>query len=521
MGSELLLPDLLRRAAKLYPDKPAVIYEGRIVTYAEVARRSWRLANLLRSGLRLPRHARVGLLAENTFEFSEIYLGTAAAECACVPINYRLAPPEVAHILADSNLSALIVDPRLEDLVVAVQELGFDRPLIWLGDAHGRDSYEALLSEASDAAPQRGLSSDIALQPYTSGTTGRPKGAMLSHRNMIASSYSMLLGEKVVHSDVDLVPCPMCHIAAASQVVTAVHCAATLYVLPTFDAGRVSQLIHSGDVTSAAVVPSMVRLILEAGEGSSPVHAKGFRHINYGGSPIPIDILRTAMERLGCGFQHAYGMTEASPNLTFLQPADHLIAIERDPGRLSSVGRESIGVEISIVDEDGSEVEVGERGEIVARGPNVMEGYWNNPQATADTIRDGWLHTGDIGYVDEKRYLYIVDRKKDMLISGGLNVYPREIEFQLERHALVSEAAVIGVPDERWGEVPVAFVILDPAEAPSDEMINDLLAFCTKNLAKYKVPRRVQVMESFPRNATGKVLKGDLRNLTQAEAAGT
>ena len=506
MSTPVLLHDSVRHAAKLYPDRPAVTDYRTVLSYGQLWQRANLLANALRTGRRRPRQARVGLLATNSAAIAEVYVACALAGCACVPLNYRLAGGEIASMLADADVRLLFVHPDLAPLAEAAVAAGFAGELVWLGEP-----YERLLAtgQAVYRPTETEPASDIVLQMYTSGTTGSPKGAMLSHRSLVANSWTNLAERNVVEGDVYLVVTPLCQIGGTSRLLTAFLASATVRLLGRFDPGRVAQLLEAGEATTTFLVPTMIRQLLEAIPADRP--SRPFRRLCYGGSPMPFDLLAAAMERLHCEFQQGYGLTESSPNLTTLRPEDHILRGPADVvARLGSVGRESVGVQVRVVDEAGADVPVGERGEIVARGANIMEGYWRRPEATAAAIRDGWLHTGDIGVLDEAGFVFLVDRTTDMLISGGLNVYPREIELQLEQHAAVAEVAVVGRADARWGEVPVAFIALRP-EASAEAVRAELEQLCRERLAGYKQPKEYIFVEALPRNAMGKVLKHALR----------
>jgi acyl-CoA synthetase (AMP-forming)/AMP-acid ligase II len=503
VSSALLLHDSVRRGAKLYPSRVAVT-DGHVeLTYAALYDRAARLAGGLRAA-GLAAGGRFGLLARNRVEMAELFVAAAASGCTCVPLNFRLAAPEVAAILADAEAGLVLVEPELEHLLDAsdVRRLRFGR------------EYDALLAAPFVTRPK---ASEIVLQMYTSGTTGTPKGAMLSHRNLVANSWTNLAERNVIEGDVYLVVTPLCQIGGVSRLMTALHCGAAVHLRPRFEPEEALQLVEDGRVTTAFLVATMLRSLLEAA-GTRALETKTFRRLCYGGSPTPLDLLGDAMERMRCEFQQGYGLTESSPNLTTLRPEDH-----RWEGparaRLSSVGRESLGVEVRVVDESGNDVAAGERGEIVARGANIMEGYWKRPEATAAAIRDGWLHTGDIGVLDSESYLFLVDRTDDMLISGGINVYPREIELFLEAQAGVAEVAVVGKQDERWGEVALAFVVAGPNADP-EQLRTDLVDACAVGLAGYKRPREYVFVKELPRNALGKVLKHQLRQQARIQAVG-
>jgi fatty-acyl-CoA synthase len=342
---------------------------------------------------------------------------------------------------------------------------------------------------------------------------------MLSHRNLMANSWHHLVEGSVIPSDRYLTMAPLCHLAANSRIYLLAHAGATHVIHSGFDPDAVMAAMAGGAVNTALVVPAMVRRLLDTAARDGVDLRGRIRLLTYGGAPMPVGQLTEALERLGCDFQQGYGLTEGGPNLTVLRPQDH----RPDSGglyteRLASVGRETIGVHVRVVDAEDRDVATGEVGEVIARGGNVMEGYWNRPEETAAALRGGWLRTGDVGRMDDEGYLYLVDRSKDMLVSGGFNVYPREVERQLEQHPLVLETAVVGVPDERWGEVPVAYVVCSPGAAGATSVPRELEDFLSERLARYKVPRRYEIVGELPRNGAGKILKGELRAAAAAPA---
>jgi fatty-acyl-CoA synthase len=506
----LPLYDSVRHSAKLYPGRPALIDGERVVTYATLWERSRRLAKLLVGGLGLAPGSRFGVLTRNRPEIAEMYVGAAISGCACVPLNYRLAGAEMAVLLLDAEARALIADPGLEEQLEGLLAAGYDGRIVRLGE-----EYESLLgrfsADASGSAAAGGRdAAEIVLQMYTSGTTGVSKGVMLSHRNLVANSWTNLAERNVVEGDTYLVTTPLCQIGGVSRMLTTFQASSTLRMLAKFDPEQVLQLIDSEAVTTAFFVPTMIQMLLDAAPGARVIGPR-FRRLCYGGSPIPRSLLQQAMARMPCEFQQGYGLTESSPNLTTLRPEDHVLDGPDDVvRRLGSVGRESVGVNVRVVDEQGQDVRPGGQGEIVASGANIMAGYWRRPEATAAAIRDGWLHTGDLATVDDEHYVFITDRKSDMLISGGINIYPREIELLLERQPAVAEVAVIGRPDRQWGEVPVAFVVLRPGVDRAQARA-ELDAACRQRLAGYKTPKDYVFVSTLPRNDMGKVLKRHLR----------
>jgi acyl-CoA synthetase (AMP-forming)/AMP-acid ligase II len=511
-----LLHDSLRRAAKLYPDRPAVRCGERILTYRQVWWRSHQLANALRYGLRLPRQARFALLAPNTIEYPEIVMGAAISGCACVPVSFRLKAAEVKATLADAEARVLIVDPRLEQVAERVREVGFDGHVWWLGESArgGGDRYEDRLGQAAGRfVPRERLDdADVVLQIYTSGTTGRARGVMLSHRNLWAHALAALAEQTVASSDVSALVAPLCQIQAMSQMLTALQAAARMLVQPRFDPDELLRLAAGGAISHAFLAPEMLERLVESADRPGGGIRPRLRRLCYGGSRARPEVVGRALELFDCEFQQIYGLTEACPTLTVLRPEDHVRGgPESATRRVESVGRETIGVEVRVVDDEQSDVDPGDRGEVVARGPTVMEGYWRQPKATAEAIRDGWLRTGDVASVDEGGYVYLVDRKSDVLVFGGLNVYPREIEAEIEHCSLVRDVSVVGKPDPRFGEVPVAFVVLRAGGEPQEARAA-LDTLCRQRLAGFKVPREYRFISALPRNAAGKILRRTLRD---------
>ncbi|WP_420637689.1 class I adenylate-forming enzyme family protein [Candidatus Poriferisocius sp.] len=491
--------DLLERNATLYPHKTAaaVVAGGPSLTYGELRNRVRRLAGGLEAAGVGPGD-RVALMADNGLVYFDVYLAVAYLGAAAVPLNPQLADPEVAYILGD-------VDPRLTvataDHVERLGAVGGHGTLI---DAAG-DAYRKLLSGEPFADLERATEDDVALIIYTSGTTGRPKGACLTQRGLVFNGLTMALVQQFRPDDVFLSTTPMCHVATGTRVVSMLADGQTYVVMPTFSPEAFFAAVAEHRVTTTILMPVQMRRILDH-PGLDTADLSSLRLVVYGGAPTPEPLIRQAHDRFGCGLYQSYGITECVSNLTGLLPADHETAMTERPELLESCGRAVPGVRVDLRDADGAPVDPGQVGEIWVKTEKVMAGYWRNPDQTAEAVVDGWFRTGDLGRMDADGYLIIVGRSKDMLISGGVNVYPSEIEAVLGDHPAVAEAAVVGRPDARWGERPVAFVELRP-----DGTVDGLADWCSSRLAKVKVPDEFIAVEGFPRTSTGKIRKVELR----------
>jgi fatty-acyl-CoA synthase len=451
---------------------------------------------------------RVVLLSENRGEFVEIYFAAAAAGVVVIPVNPRLAADEVNEIVADAEPRCAIVGESVVRASAGLRETGGEVKILNLGG-----EYESLIAAASSRPPDHvSLPDDVFLQIYTSGSTGAPKGVLLTQRNLSSNSWHLLAERALVPEDRFLNTAPLCHLAAGSRVFLSVLAAATNVVHETFDVERVAKAMRDGDITATVLVPTMLRSLLESRLWEQRSSKSRMRQITYGAAPIALETLLESMTRMGCDFQQGYGLTEAGNNLTILSAEDHRGAVAGTcPDRLSSIGRETTGVHVRVVDADDNDVALDEVGEIVACGSNIMKGYWRRPAETRDALRGGWLRTGDLATVDEDGYLYLVARKKDMLISGGFNVYPREVERLLEVNVGVTEVVVVGLPHDHWGEVPVAVVVAAPG-VDKRRLELELRETCESSLARYKQPASYVFVETLPRTATGKIAKALLRN---------
>jgi long-chain acyl-CoA synthetase len=495
--------DLIRVQAVKFGLRPVLTFDGRTWTWAELDERSSQVAQaLLAEGVE-PQD-RVGFLGRNCAEHFEVLFATAKLNAVLVPVNWRLAPGEVAYIVDHAHAKVLIVGPEFVDVVNEIRsQLPALSTVIVLGD-----EYEAWVESRKADDPQVAADgSDVALQMYTSGTTGLPKGVMLSNENLW-SIVPITRAWGITTDSVSLVCMPLFHMAGTGWSLPGMYQGCHIVLLREPDPAAILDAIPRYQVSEALLVPAVMQFMLQM-PGCKDTDFSSLRTIFYGGSPISNDTLVDAIQTFRCGFVQLYGLTESTGLCTYLPASDHEPS-RATSSRLRSCGITPAGIELRVVDpETGGEVTTGEMGEIQVRSRGVMKGYWNDAEATADTITpEGWLCTGDAGYVDEDGYLYLCDRVKDMIVSGAENVYPAEVENVLYSHPAIVDAAVIGIPDERWGETVKAIVVLGPGATLAP---GELIAWTRDRLAHYKCPTSIDFVDALPRNASGKVLKRDLR----------
>jgi long-chain acyl-CoA synthetase len=509
----------LRRACQINPNGVATIDGARRRTWTEFRDRVARLGGVLRAA-GVQRGDRVAILSLNGDAYLEYFYATPWAGALVVPLNIRLAAPELVAIINDAGAVVLLVDETFAGLLPAlVPPLATVRSVLVSGTGvlpAGAMSLNAAIEATDPIASADASNDDLYGIFYTGGTTAASKGVMLSHGNIVANAMNMLAE---VHFDTDTVylhAAPMFHLADCAATFSVTLSAGTHTFVPRFDPALVLQTIQDCGVTNSILVPSMIGMLVNA-PTIGDYNLTTLKGLLYGGSPISEAVLRRAIECLpGCGFTQAYGMTELSPVVTFLSSRYHITDHTTDgpnAGRLRAAGRAAHTAEIRIVDDEDREVPRGSVGQIVVRGPIVMQGYWNQPALTAEALRGGWMHTGDGGYMDDEGFVFIVDRIKDMIITGGENVYSAEVENAIYQHPAVAMCAVIGVPDERWGERVHAVVSLKPGQTTTEA---DIVAHCRRVIAGYKCPRSVGVRaEPLPLSGAGKVLKTVLRKELQ------
>lgn len=501
------LADIPRVQAARRGDATAIVADGRRVTFSQMDAESSRVANRLIAEGSLAQE-RVGYLAKNSEHFFSFLFGCCKARLTLAPYNFRQAAPEIAYVLKDSGARVFAVGPDFAEIAekaVAMLEtkpkliaLGFERP--------GFVSYDHWIADAEKRDPQVAVNGDDdVVQLYTSGTTGHPKGVQLTSDNyMTAIQFAAKTGGLDYEpGDAVLGAMPFFHVAGVNVGVIAAASGAHTVVVKDIIPDLVLDLIEKHKVNHAFLAPAIILMLMQA-PGMAKADLTSMRTLSYGASPISEDLLVRAQARFGCKFIQFYGMTETTGAGTFLPNEAH------DPakGKLRSCGLAWPEIDLRIVDAKGEEVPRGSVGEVVMKAPIVMKGYWNRPDATAEAMRDGWMHTGDVAYMDADGYVFIYDRLKDMIVSGGENIYPAEVENALFGHPDLYDVAVIGVPDAQWGEAVKAVVVAKPG-APKDPA--SVIAWARERIANYKVPKSVDFIEAIPRNPTGKVLRREIR----------
>jgi acyl-CoA synthetase (AMP-forming)/AMP-acid ligase II len=501
--------DLIKRGRALYGEQTALVFENRRFTFAQQASRIFRLANaLLGKGLR--KQDRIAVLARNCSEYIESFGAGEVAGFVTINLNSRLAVAELAAICQDSQPSALIYTTEFaaEANAIAAQVSSIRVRIAIGSEAAGEFNYEQLIGEASAEEPAvKPAAGEMAYLMYTSGTTGGAKGVMISHAAMVEATRMLSHESGILSIDKALIVMPLFHLGGKIEQMNFSLMGATVVLKAAFDPDDILQTIEKESVSAAHFAPLMIARMLDVLD-TRPYSVSTLRCVHYASAPMPVPLLRRAIDKMGPIFTQVYGMTECLVG-TILKPHHHLVdGSEAERRRLSSAGQPVLGNTVKIVRADGTACETGETGEILFRSPTIMSGYWNKNALTADVVRDGWMHTQDLGFVDDGNFVYVVDRKKDMIISGGENIYSWEVEEALRAHPDVADVAVIAVPDAAWGESVKACVQLRPG-CLATEM--DLIEHTRALIASYKKPRSIDFVQSLPRLFNGKINKKALR----------
>ncbi|MDB5548915.1 MAG: AMP-dependent synthetase and ligase [Tardiphaga sp.] len=505
------LADVVRAQGASRADTTCFVFEGRSTSFGDFDRHTSQVANGL-AALGIKPNERVAYLGKNSDTYFELLLGAVKAKIVMTPVNWRLAGPEIAFIVEDCKAAVVFVGPEfIEQLRGLQSQLPSVRVFMTIeGGAPEWQDYTRWRDAQSDVDPMVTLApTDVALQLYTSGTTGKPKGAMLAHKNFLslvgANQETKPDWNKWTDEDVSLVAMPVFHIGGSGWGLSGLYHGAKGVVAREFDATKVLDFFEQFGITKLFMVPAAMQFVVRQPRAKEVDFSK-LKYMLYGASPIPAALLKECIAVFGCGFVQMYGMTETTGTIVALPPEDHVEGLER----MKSAGKALPGIELAIIDADGKPLPPRAVGEIATRSGSNMVGYWNLPEASAKTLGpDGWLRTGDAGYMDEDGYLYIHDRIKDMIISGGENIYPAEVESAICDHPDVAEVAVVGVPDDQWGEAVKAVVVMKPGKQAS---ATDIMRFTRERIAGFKTPKSVDFIEALPRNASGKILRRSLRD---------
>lgn len=495
--------NLLERTARQWPDAGAV-YLGAacLQTWAQLRARSLALAGALQAG------ERIAIASENCPQYLELLFGTWGAQAAVVPLNYKLHAREMAQIVEDADAARIFASPQLAPGLREALPAPWRDRIVVIGSADCEALFHGPAASVATTDPQT-----LAWLFYTSGTTGRSKGAMLSHRNLMAATLAHLADvEKLDEGCSQIHAAPMSH--GSGLYILPYVASGARQVIPASQGFNPIEFLDLCDIHPACgsfLAPTMVQRLRTAAQAGRKT--QGLRSIVYGGGPMYVEELKKSLDVFGQVFAQIYGQGESPMTITWVRREDHASG---DDAILGSVGVPRTGVEVRVVGEDGQSLAPGEIGEIICRGDVVMSGYWNNPKGTAEALRDGWLYTGDMGSLDERGYLTLRDRSKDVVISGGTNIYPREVEEALLTHASVAEVSVVGQADDEWGEVVIAFVVAEPGATVDASQLD---AHCLDRIARFKRPKRYHFVDALPKNSYGKVLKRALRERLAAGSA--
>lgn len=517
--------DFLDYQSAINSDVPFLVKDNKSLSYLQGQQESIKLAAyLLKKGV--TSGDRVAILSKNSIEYILFYYACSRIGAVCVPLNFRLAANEWSFILDNAQAKLLLCSTEfLPAITPVLKQLNQLEKLIVVGEkteqqklpssiqlSHYSDVPALSLSESTalvEPISQNISEDDIVYQMYTSGTTGTPKGVVVSNRNVGATVHQLALNTpKIIQGGDWILILPVFHAAAALHCFSAVQAAATLHIQEEFSPVDFVETLVQKNINVVLAVPAIIKAVLALVPNLESYDFSRLELFVYGASPIDKETLTKAIEVFSCDFCQGYGMTESTLTISMLRPDDHIKALGSQPELLLSAGRAVLGTQISIRDTDDKVLPANEVGEVCTKGPQVMQSYWNRADASKEALRNGWLHTGDAGYLDNNGYLYIVDRVKDMIISGGENIYPKEVEQVLLQHESVQDVALIGIPDEKWGEQGLAFIVLAPGSSLDSQALDK---YCRAHLASYKCPKQYKSIEALPLNVTGKVLKKELR----------
>ena len=506
-----LAGDIMLRNALFHTNREAFIYDNKKITFREYNERVNSLIHAL-ADMGVKKGEVLGVLSWNCLEYADVFGAAGKGGVILAPFNVRLSARELEYLINDSGASTVFVDPELADTVSALKhKISRVRNLISLESSlPGMYFHADLLSRYPTNEPDVEVDDETPLLLlYTSGTTGVPKGALYTQGQWREDILTHSIEMPVTPNDKGLLIMPYFHIGGVIWHAVLLHKGASNVIMKSFDPRAVLSAIESEKVTSMCVVPTHIAALLDVPDISN-YDTSSLKRVKYVGSPMPVELLKRAIGTWGPIFFQGYGQTESGPDISFLKEEEHdvLHKSSKEQKRLLSCGRPAIDVHVRIVDNKHNDVRVGETGEIIVQSRHIMKKYWNKPEETKSTIIDGWLHTGDMGSYDEDGYIYIVDRKKDMIISGGENIYPREVEEVLYQHPAVLECAVFGIPDPKWVEVVHAVVSFKKGV---DTTAEELIEFCKKHIARYKAPKSVEIVGEIPKSATGKILKKEMR----------
>lgn len=499
----MLTGDMLRRSANRFPQKPAILWNGTTLAYRELDQKANQLANRL-VALGYDKGAKIGIISRNRTEYGVAFFGLARSGCVLVNVSVLHAPDELTYVLDKADVELLIYDELFADKIKQVRhQLPKVKQYVVIGDADKDTSFDDFVSGGALDLPVIELDeNDPFCMTYTGGTTGRPKGVLCSHRNRDVTAHTVMVEEAIDHRDIVGIVTPMFHVAALNIMYQpAILAGATTTLLSKWDPQDFATMVESTGMTAAFMVPTQVGMVVSDPDFDA-AKFKTWRKLSFAGAPMPDWIQIAMMEKLpNVRMTQIYGQSEMGV-LTSLR---HWYL----PEKLGSIGRQAYNVDVAVVDPDGQPVADGEIGELVSRGDNVMLEYYNEPEQTAAFWKHGWAWTGDVGTIDEEGFITLVDRSKDMIISGGENVYPKEIENAIYEHPDIYECAVFGIPHDKWGEVPAAYVVLKEG-ANIDE--DELTAHCAERLARFKRPRLVKFVGDFPKTPIGKIQKNLLKD---------